>query len=94
MGDTRWGSHHDTLINLLLMFSSVVDVLEIMSDDNTSEHNGSATNLLSVLDGFDFVFKMHLMRDILGITNELSKLLQRKDQNIITAIELMRVSKQ
>ena len=63
-GDTRWGSHHDTLINLLLMFSSVVDVLEIISDDNTSEHKGSATNLLSVLDDFDFSFKIHLMRDI------------------------------
>ncbi|RWR82286.1 zinc finger MYM-type protein 1-like protein [Cinnamomum micranthum f. kanehirae] len=93
-GDTRWGSHHDTLINLLLMFSSVVDVLEIISDDSTSEHKGSATNLLSVLDDFDFAFKLHLMRDILGITNELSKLLQRKDQNIITAMELVRVSKQ
>ena len=34
------------------------------------------------------------MRDILGITNELSKLLQRKDQNIITVMELVRVSNQ
>ncbi|RWR85620.1 Dimer_Tnp_hAT domain-containing protein/DUF4371 domain-containing protein [Cinnamomum micranthum f. kanehirae] len=92
--DTRWGSHHDTLINLLLMFFSVVDVLEIISDDNISEHKGSATNLLSVLDDFDFAFKLHLMRDILGITNDLLMLLQRKDQNIITAMELVRVSKQ
>ena len=74
-GDTRWGSHFDTLINLRLMFSSVVDVLEIISDDNMSEHKGSATNLLCVLGEFDFAFKMHLMIDILGITNELSKLL-------------------
>ncbi|RWR86299.1 Dimer_Tnp_hAT domain-containing protein/DUF4371 domain-containing protein [Cinnamomum micranthum f. kanehirae] len=93
-GDTRWGSHHDTLINLLLMFSSVVDVLEIISNNNMSEHKGSATNLLSVLDDFDFAFKLHLMRDILGITNDLSKLLQQKDQNIINAMELVRVSKQ
>ncbi|RWR76195.1 zinc finger MYM-type protein 1-like protein [Cinnamomum micranthum f. kanehirae] len=93
-GDTRWGSHFDTLINLIHMFSSVVDVLEIISDDNMSEHKGSATNLLCVLGDFDFAFKMHLMTDILGITNELSKLLQRKDQNIITAMELVRVSKQ
>ncbi|RWR84890.1 Dimer_Tnp_hAT domain-containing protein/DUF4371 domain-containing protein [Cinnamomum micranthum f. kanehirae] len=93
-GDTRWGSHFDTLINLIHMFSSMVDVLEIISDDNMSEHKGSATNLLCVLGDFDFAFKMHLMRDILGITNELSKLLQRKDQNIITAMELVRVSKQ
>ncbi|RWR73421.1 Dimer_Tnp_hAT domain-containing protein/DUF4371 domain-containing protein [Cinnamomum micranthum f. kanehirae] len=77
-GDTRWGSHHDTLINLLLMFSSVIDVLEIISDDNTSEHKGSATNLLSVLDDFDFAFKLHLMRDIVAITNELSSYCSEK----------------
>ncbi|RWR72680.1 zinc finger MYM-type protein 1-like protein [Cinnamomum micranthum f. kanehirae] len=74
-GDTCWGSHFDTLINLIHMFSSMVGVLEIISDDNMSEHKGSATNLLCVLGDFDFAFKMHLMRDILGITNELSKLL-------------------
>ena len=34
------------------------------------------------------------MRDILGITNELSKALQQKDQDIASAMELVRISKQ
>nr|XP_034886744.1 zinc finger MYM-type protein 1-like [Populus alba] len=32
-GDTRWGSHYITIICLLAMFSSVLDVLEIIRED-------------------------------------------------------------
>jgi hypothetical protein len=31
--DTRWGSHYVTIILLLAMFSSVLDVLEIIRED-------------------------------------------------------------
>ena len=34
------------------------------------------------------------MRDLLGITDELSKTLQRKDQDIVNAMELVRISKE
>ncbi|GAV59247.1 Dimer_Tnp_hAT domain-containing protein, partial [Cephalotus follicularis] len=32
-GDTHWSSHYDTLINLVILFSSVGDVLEIIGED-------------------------------------------------------------
>ena len=32
-GDTRWGSHYVTIIHLLTMFSSVLDVLAIIRED-------------------------------------------------------------
>ena len=32
-GDTRWGSYYQTILNLILMFSVVVDVLEIIEED-------------------------------------------------------------
>ena len=31
--DTRWGSHYYSLINLIDMFSSMVDVLDMVSED-------------------------------------------------------------
>ena len=58
-------------------------MLEIILKDDTSKHVGTIGNLLHLLESFDFAFKMHLMRNILGITNELSKALQRKDQDIV-----------
>jgi len=39
-------------------------------------------------------FTLHLMKSVLGITNELSQALQRKDQNILNAMKLVEVSKQ
>ncbi|XP_065637376.1 uncharacterized protein LOC112007673 [Quercus suber] len=33
-GDTRWGSHYRTILNLILMFSSTVDVLEMIEKDS------------------------------------------------------------
>ncbi|XP_065621341.1 uncharacterized protein LOC136064068 [Quercus suber] len=33
-GDTRWGSHYRTILNLILMFSSTVDILEMIEKDS------------------------------------------------------------
>lgn len=86
-GDTRWGSHYETLLNLILMFSSVIDVLEEVSDDGlVYQQKGIAFGLLESLQSFGFAFDLILMRKILGITNELSQALQRKDQDIVNAM--------
>ena len=65
------------------MFSSVIDVLEIDADDGTSsEQRLELNNLLELMLSFDFVFSLHLMNTLLGATNELSKALQRNDQDL------------
>ena len=74
------GSHYGTLISIVTMFSSIGDVLEIITEDGSnSEQICGANNLLELMNSFTFVFCLHLMRDVLGITNELSQALQRKD---------------
>ncbi|CAH9063619.1 unnamed protein product [Cuscuta europaea] len=40
---------------------------------------------------FDFVLNLHMMKFILGISNELSHALQRRDQDIVNAMDLVRV---
>ncbi|KAJ0964830.1 hypothetical protein J5N97_025968 [Dioscorea zingiberensis] len=94
-GDTRWGSHYGSLINLIIMFGSVIDVLEIVVEDGISlEQRGEAFALLDLVQSFDFVFNLHLMKNVLGITNELSMALQRRDQDIVNAMALVKVTKQ
>ena len=94
-GDTRWGSHYNSLLRLIDMFSPVIDVLEIVEDNGlTSEQRAEACALLNSIQSFDFVFSLHLMKNILGITNDLSQALQRKDQDIINAMALVAVCKQ
>ncbi|CAN6708544.1 unnamed protein product [Malus baccata var. baccata] len=94
-GETRWGSHFGTLVSIMTMFSSILDVLEVIADDGvSSQQRCEANNLLDSMQSFNFVFNLHLMKDILGITNELSQALQRKDQDIVNAMKLVGVCKQ
>jgi hypothetical protein len=46
-------------------------VLDIISEDGTNlEQRGEANVLLDLLQSFEFVFNLYLMRFVLGISNE------------------------
>ena len=77
-GDIRWGSYYGTILNLILIFSSVVDILEIIEEDGLSDQKVEARSSMRSILSFEFVFALHLMKNILGITNELSIVLQKK----------------
>ena len=80
-GEMRWSSHFYKLVNLIYLFSSVIDVLEVIAKNGTlSIHKAQATDLLDAMQCFDFAFRLHLMKMVLEITNDLSQALQRKDQ--------------
>ena len=89
--DTRWSSHYGTLMSIISMFPSVVDVLEIIEVEGNSEQKFHAKTLLKLMQSFDFVFCLFLMKNILGYANELSRALQMKNQDILNAIKLVEV---
>ncbi|XP_070676226.1 uncharacterized protein [Malus domestica] len=93
-GDTRWNSHYGTLISIISMFSSVVHVLQIVIDDNPNESAGEANKLMREIHTFEFVFHLFLMKVILGLTNDLSQALKRKDQEIVNAMALVKSCKE
>nr|KYP70109.1 hypothetical protein KK1_009317 [Cajanus cajan] len=66
----------------------------VEEDDISLAQKGEACALLNSMETFKFVFTLHLMKNILGITHELSQALQRSDQDIINAMKLVSVSKQ
>ncbi|XP_026409920.1 zinc finger MYM-type protein 1-like [Papaver somniferum] len=59
-----------------------------------SDKKFEAKVLLDSLQNFNFIFSLHLMKKILGITNDLSKALQRKDQDIVNAMKLVTVCRE
>ena len=94
-GDTRWGSHWKSLIRLMSMWRAVVEVLKIVeSEGSTNGQRAEACRLLDAMDTHRFVFILHMMIDLMGITNDLSQALQRKDQDIVNAMDLVFVAKQ
>ena len=86
-----WGSHYKIVVHLILMWPSVVQVLgDILEDAQEPEKKGIAQGLLKKMENFEFFFMLHLMKAILGITNDLSEALQQKTQNIINAMTMVR----
>ena len=93
-GDTRWGSHYRTIVNIISMYPTIRDVLITLGEDPTQKGDWPKIHaIVGVFESFDFVFAAHLMLIILGYTNELSECLQRREQDILNAISLVRVAK-
>ncbi|CAN6567097.1 unnamed protein product [Malus baccata var. baccata] len=80
--------------SLITMFSSVVNVLEMIVDDNINDSVIEANRLLKDIQSFEVVFLLFLMKSILGITNDLSQALQKDDQEIVNAMTLVNTCKE
>ncbi|XP_070042930.1 uncharacterized protein [Nicotiana tomentosiformis] len=93
-GDTRWGSHFKILDNFIVLFSSIVRVLEVIKHEgSTSNDRNQAKYLLSEIKTFKFIFMLHLMLKVLSLSNELSKTLPKRDQDIVNAVEFLNITK-
>ncbi|GKE06175.1 zinc finger MYM-type protein 1-like protein [Tanacetum coccineum] len=78
--DTRWSSHCKALINIGLLFPSIIFVLgHVMRDGVSADQKGEAKGLLAWLTCFDFAFTSIMMKNILRITNTLALALQKKE---------------
>ena len=72
-GETRWSSHYVVLVNLTHMFSSIINILQILKiDGEDAKIKGHVNTYLNFTQTFDFVFMLHLLKTILGITCNLS----------------------
>ncbi|KAH0712118.1 hypothetical protein KY289_008077 [Solanum tuberosum] len=93
-GDTRWGSHYKSFGNFISSFDSIVDVLDTLVENaSTLEERASASRFLRSCQTFETIFLLHLMTDVLGITNDLNVSLQKKEQDIANTMILVKVSK-
>ncbi|XP_047268769.1 uncharacterized protein LOC107861760 [Capsicum annuum] len=92
--NTRWGSHYKSFKNFISMFGSITDVLDTTVVDSESvEEKARATGYLRTCQTFEVSFILHLLRDILAITNNLNESLQKKEQDIANAFLLVKVVK-
>jgi hypothetical protein len=72
------------------MWEAIVDVLEIVKKDSIKPAcTGGALGLTGKMKSFDFMFILHLMIELLSMTDILSRALHRKDQDILEAMHLI-----
>ncbi|XP_059663515.1 uncharacterized protein LOC132309200 [Cornus florida] len=82
-GDTRWSSHFDSVCSLIKLFGPTCSVLNNLIEDGCNyKIRGDADTAFNTLKSFQFVFILHLIKDIMGITNIICQALQQKDQDI------------
>ncbi|QHO07770.1 Zinc finger MYM-type protein [Arachis hypogaea] len=92
--DTRWSSHFNSICSLVKMFTATNIVLNnIIEDRTTYAQRGEAYGVSKILLSFEFVFTLHLMKEIMGITNVLCQALQQQSQDILNAMHIVSTSK-
>ncbi|XP_057718773.1 uncharacterized protein LOC130933234 [Arachis stenosperma] len=76
------------------MFTATNIVLNnIIEDGTTYAQRGEAYGVSKILLSFEFVFTLHLMKEIMGITNVLCQALQQQSQDILNAMHIVSTSK-
>ncbi|XP_052155489.1 uncharacterized protein LOC127773465 [Oryza glaberrima] len=92
-GDTRWGSHYKTVMHVMLLYPSIKKVLfKVGKECNGAEAIGAQT-MLQVFQSFEFVFLLHMMNEIFGYTSDFCNALQRREQDIVNAMDLLEFTK-
>ncbi|CAL2276646.1 unnamed protein product [Prunus armeniaca] len=76
------------------MYDAVCTVLEnIKNDGSTGSLHGEATGGYNAIRQFEFVFILHLLKEIMGLTDILCRELQHKSQDIVNAMNLVGTTK-
>ncbi|XP_023875743.1 uncharacterized protein LOC111988194 [Quercus suber] len=94
VGDARWGSHLRSISSLVNIFSPTCEILlKIIKEGNTTSQREVAYSCYHAMISFEFVFILHLMKEIMKITNALSQALQCQSQGILNAMNFVSSTK-
>jgi hypothetical protein len=79
---------------MIRMFCAARSVLDIISNERINySQRGDAEATYMVLTSFEFVFILHLMKQIMGFTNTLCQVLQQKSQDILNTMSVVSTTK-
>ncbi|XP_059456615.1 uncharacterized protein LOC132186648 [Corylus avellana] len=93
-GDSRWGSHFNSICSIIRMFDATCTMLEdVQREGGTYSQRGDAKAAYKMLTSFEFIFILHLMKELMGITDVLCQVLQQKSLDILNAIHSVSIAK-
>ena len=81
--DTHWGSYYGTILNLIWCSLLLLMYLRLLKKMASSTWKVEAWSIMRLILSLEFVFALHLMKNILGITNEFLIALQKKKKKKI-----------
>ncbi|KAL1318584.1 hypothetical protein AAHE18_15G215900 [Arachis hypogaea] len=77
----------------LIADDQLVTVLKKSTEKSNFSTRGDASAAYDAITSFEFVFVLHLMRNILEVSHDLCQALQRKNQDILNALTLVSTTK-
>ena len=94
--NTRWGSHFNSIYSMIDKYGPVITMLEGISICGTTSVSmrGEARGSLKALKSFKFLFVLHFLHKIMGITDLLCRALQTKSIDILNDMDLVATTKE
>ncbi|KAL0016180.1 hypothetical protein SO802_003249 [Lithocarpus litseifolius] len=93
-GDTCWGSHLRSISGLVNIFSPTCEILlKIIKEGNTTSQREAAYSCYHAMISFEFLFILHLMKEIMKITDALCQALHCQSQDILNAMNFVSSTK-
>ncbi|XP_023765444.1 uncharacterized protein LOC111913962 [Lactuca sativa] len=89
VGDTRWSSHLKSVSSLIKMFSPTCKVLLKIIEEGIDSIKGDADSTYEIITTFEFIFVLHLVKEIMEITDLLCQALQRQSQDVCNVLKLV-----
>jgi hypothetical protein len=80
-------------MHVMALYPSIKKVLWQIGNENRGADVIGAQTMLKVFKSFEFVFLLHLMNEIFGYTNDLCNALQKREQDIVNAMDLLEFTK-
>ena len=80
-------------MHVISLYPSIRKVLLRLGKENKGVEALGAQTMLEAFKSFEFVFMLHLMNEIFGYRNDLCKALQKRNQDIVNAIDLLELTK-
>jgi hypothetical protein len=87
--DTSWGSHYKTILHIIDMHSTIVEVLTLGNDNAQKDDWPNIHDMTYIIESFEFGFNAHLMLIILERQMSCLNLCKKKEQYIVNAISLV-----
>ncbi|KAK4364705.1 hypothetical protein RND71_016063 [Anisodus tanguticus] len=93
-GDTCWSSHFSSVCSMINTHDATCVVLQnIRKNGSTYSQRGDANAAYKIMNSFEFILILQMIKEIMRITNCLCQALQQKSQDILNVIHLVSTTK-
>ncbi|XP_044958692.1 zinc finger MYM-type protein 1-like isoform X2 [Hordeum vulgare subsp. vulgare] len=91
--DTPRGSRYENVMHVISLYPAIWEILCMIGDEHSGIKSLRAQQVSYAFETFEFVFIAHLLQTIFEYTDDLCSALQKRDQDIVNAIDLVSVTK-